>query len=384
MPHTWGVLYQGANIIERSIAMPINELSDIVRIPRLGKIRLGIKVTSKEKKGVQYPKATDHFVVPDEVKAVYGEKPTELQIMFPVEEPELFAQQWLRAYSMTQGLVCIGSGVEARRKIDVATGTIADHETKQWEWREISCDPQECPEYQTKRCRRVMNLQFLLPEVPGLGVYQIDTSSFYSIVNINSMIKMLKGMLGRCSMVPLTLALGPIEVCPPGLTKKTVQVMHIKKNIKLSQLAQIAQLPPARVLIPEADTAEPPEDLFAGELIKDTQKQSRKKSQLGQPPASPKDEDLFLEEKEQDLPQVDAELLKGWLIVKGSIKQLNITDNQIRKWFAKAAPGLEIGLDDFNKVIPPENEKLTNELLSKFESVLEAYRERQKEKTAGE
>ncbi len=360
--------------------MPIEGVSELVRIPRLGKIHLGIKVKSKDKKNVEYPKATDFFVAPDEVREIYGEKPTELQIMFPVEDPELFAQQWLRAYSSTQGLVCIGSGVEARRKVDVATGAMADHETKDWAWREITCDPQECPEYQTKRCRRVMNLQFLLPEVPGLGVYQIDTSSFYSIVNINSMIKMLKGMLGRCSMVPLTLALGPIEVSPQGLTKKTVHVMHIKKNIKLSQLAQIAQLPVGKVLIPEADTAEPPEDLFPEGIIVDTQKQRSKKSPAAQPLPPPKDEELFPEEKEEELSEVDPELLKGWLIVKGSIKQLNVTDSQIRKWFAKAAPGLEIRLDDFNKVIPPENEKLTNELLSKFESVLETYRERQRGK----
>jgi hypothetical protein len=356
--------------------MPIEGLSELVRIPRLGKIHLGIKARSKEK-GTEYPKATDYFVVPDEVKEIYGPKPTELNIMFPVEDSELFAQQWLRAYSLTQGLVCIGNGVDAHRKIDVATGAIADHETKQWEWRMSNCEPQECQEYQTKRCRRVMNLQFLLPDVPGLGVYQIDTSSFYSIVNINSMIKMLKGMLGRCSMVPLTLALGPIEVCPPGLTKKTVQIMHIKKDIKLSQLAQIAQLPPARVLIPEADTEEPPEDLFPDGVITDKSKKQKKPqpSQLAEPP---KDADLFSEEEEQEIPQIDDELSKGWIIVRNTVKQLNLTDSQIRKWFGKASPPLEIGLDDFSKAIPPE--KMTNELLSKFQAMLDAYREKQQEK----
>ena len=358
--------------------MPINELSDIVRIPRLGKIRLGIKVKSKEK-DVQYPKATDYFVVPDEVRAVYGDKPTELQIMFPVEDPELFAQQWLRAYSMTQGLVCIGNGIDARRKVDVATGAMADHETKDWEWREITCDPQECPEYQTKRCRRVMNLQFLLPEVPGLGVYQIDTSSFYSIVNINSMIKMLKGMLGRCSMIPLTLALGPIEVCPPGLTKKTVHIMHIKKDIKLSQLAHIAQLPLAKVLIPEADTEEPPEDLFPDGVIADTKK-PRQKPGPAQPPESPKDADLFPEEAEQEIPQVDDELFKGWQIVKNTVRQLNLTDKQIKSWFAHY--NLEMTRADFDKARPPEG--INNDLLSKFQAMLDAYRERQEQKTAGE
>ena len=36
--------------------MPIKGLSDIRRLPRLGKIRLGIKVEHATKKGVTYPK----------------------------------------------------------------------------------------------------------------------------------------------------------------------------------------------------------------------------------------------------------------------------------------------------------------------------------------
>lgn len=63
-------------------------------------------------------------------------------------------------------------------------------------------------------------------------------------------------------MVPLTLALGPVEVSPPGQTKKTVYIMHIKKDIILAELARIAQLPLGRVLIPEPETDEPPEDLY--------------------------------------------------------------------------------------------------------------------------
>ena len=354
--------------------MPIEGVSELVRIPRLGKIHLGIKVKAKDRKDVEYPKATDYFVAPEEVRAVYGEKPTELPIMFPVEEPELFAQQWLRAYSMTQGLVCIGTGLEAHSKIDVATGALADHETKQWEWRELNCDPQECQKYQTKHCRRVMNLQFLLPEVPGLGVYQIDTSSFYSIVNINSMIKMLKGMLGRCSLVPLTLALGPIEVSPPGITKKTVHVMHIKKDIKLAELAQIAQLPLGRVLIPDADTDEPPDDLFPEGLL----------AESGKSPKAKKEKDKVTKEEdhieEQEIPQVDEELLKGWQIVRDTVQQLNLTDNQIRTWFAKV--DLEVGLADFHRALPPE--KVSNDLLSKFQEMLDLYRERQEKQGAGE
>lgn len=331
--------------------MPINELSDIVRIPRLGKIHLGIKVQSD--RGVEYPKAVDYFVVPDEVKSVYGEKPKELDILFPVDDPNQFAQQWLRAYSRTFGLVCIGDGVNAKRKIDTTTGALVSSQSKTWEWHEVTCDAQECAEYQNKRCRRVMNLQFLLPKVPGLGVYQIDTSSFYSIVNINSMVKMLKGILGRCSMIPLVLALGPIEVSPPGLSKKTVYIMHIKKDVKLAELAQIAQLPPAKVLIPEPETEEPPEDLFPGSTP--TKAEAPSFEELG----------------EKEIPLKDGELLNGWKIVKDTIKTLKLTDTQVSKWFKNY--DIEVTLADFEKDYPPS--KITSTILSNFQCSLDSYKE---------
>jgi hypothetical protein len=252
--------------------MPIEGVSNIVRIPRLGKIHLGIKVEQPGKS--PYPKAVDYFVCPPEIQAEFGEKPKELEIMFPTEDPDQFAQQWLRCYSLTQGLVCIGDGVSARRKFDLATGDLAGRDTRGWEWKEVTCDYEACPEYLAKRCRRVMNLQVLIPRVPGLGVWQIDTTSRESIININNMVTMLKGTLGRCSLIPLTLALGPVEVTPQGQTKKTVYIMHIKKDVRLADLARLAQLPPAKVLLPEPAAEEPPEDLFPQEILAEAENRS--------------------------------------------------------------------------------------------------------------
>lgn len=243
----------------------IENISNVIRIPRLGKIRLGIKATSA-KTGAEYPKAVDYFVVPDEVKEVYGEKPKSLDIMFPVEDLEQFAPQFLRAYSQTQGLVCIGDGIKARRKLDTETDAMASSKTIEWAWREMPCDAQECPEYSAKKCRRVLNLLFLLPKVSGLGAWQIDSSSYNSIININSMAKMLKGILGRCSMIPLTLVLRPQDVSPSGMKTKTVYVLDIKQDIKLADLAQMAQLPPSKMLLPEV-TGEIPEDLYTAKQL---------------------------------------------------------------------------------------------------------------------
>jgi len=84
-----------------------------------------------------------------------------------------------------------------------------------------------------EKCREVMNLQFLLPEVPGLGVWQIDTGSINSIRNINSASQLIKAVTGRISMIPLLLTLEKQEVQGADGKKKTVHVMNlgIKENL---------------------------------------------------------------------------------------------------------------------------------------------------------
>ncbi len=237
---------------------PIKDVSDIRRMPRLGKIRLGIKVEPPPPKQ-PYPRATDYFVVPDEIKHIVGEQPKQLDIMFPVEDPGEFAGQWLRCYSFTQGLVCRGNGFMCRRKVDTETGALANHTTVKWELKDgLPCDPETCPEYSSEKpqCRRVMNLLFLLPDVPGFGVWQLDTTSFYSIVNINSCIDLIKRLCGRISFIPLTLSLEPQIVEPPGIKKKTVHILQVRSNVKLAEIQRLGRKPPFADLYPEGVLAE--------------------------------------------------------------------------------------------------------------------------------
>jgi len=257
---------------------PIKGISEIRRLPRLGKIRLGEKVKAPGKN--PYPRALDHFNVPEEIRPHVGEKPNKLSIMFPVEESEVFAPQFLKCYSMTQGLVCRGDGERCTRKVDSDTGDLANHTTEHWEFREMTCDPDTCaeavgdPEMGIRpQCRRVMNLLFVLPDVPGLGVWQLDTSSFYSIVNINSCIDVIRGLCGRISGIPLTLSLESREVTPPGMKKKTVHVLHLRSDLKLSQLQRLALKAPAkRLAMPQVEEEEPPEDLFPPEVLAEAER----------------------------------------------------------------------------------------------------------------
>lgn len=225
----------------------IKGVSDQLRLPRRGKIRLGEKKVS-EKTGKEYPSALDFFNCPDEVKEIYGGQPRRLDIMIPMEDIESFFPQYFKRYGSSSGLVCRGNG-------EVATEMVEEG------MKEIECQGQECQHYQDKECRRVGNLQVILPKVKGLGVYQIDTSSRNSIVNLNSGLKMIRGMLGRISWIPLVLEVKMQEAHPTvkGKRIKTiVPVMSITSDISVYDLLKM-RLPmkQAEIVNPGVDEKEP-------------------------------------------------------------------------------------------------------------------------------
>ena len=260
---------------------PIEGISDIRWFPRLGKVRLGIK---KEGQRVSYPQAVDFFVCPEEVKAVHGDMPKELPVMFPSDDIELIAPQWFKCYSYSQGLICRGDGRHCKRKVDTKTHDFANRDTKQWVLNDGICEPEHCPMIGSKQCRKMMSLLFILHEVPGLGVYQLDTSSFYSIVNMNSQLApggfLRQFTKGRIAFIPLILSVEPKEVNPPGEGRKTVHVLNVRAEVKLADLIRISRQKLAQVLLPTLEEEEPPEDLYPegvlaeAELIKDKEKPS--------------------------------------------------------------------------------------------------------------
>ena len=260
---------------ERRKGMTIKGTSDIRRLPRLGKIRLGIKL--KNQAGVEYPKAVDYFVCPEEVQGVYGEKPTELRIAFPVEDSGKFAPQSYSCYSATRGLTCRGDGEMALRMFDKKTGDIAHKDAVETEMRSWRCHPiQETAEdnqplcrefigegYKAPQCRRLMQLQFMLPDVAGLGVWQLDTSSFHNIVALNSVLDILRSLTAppRVSMIPLRMILIPREGQVEG-KKKSFHILQFVVPYSLSELNLLIQKPPLQALI---GVPEEPEAILEGD-----------------------------------------------------------------------------------------------------------------------
>lgn len=164
-------------------------ISTARRLPRLGKIRLGLKKVSA-KSGKEYPTETPYFVVPHEVAAVYGNAPRELDVMFPVNDEEIVFPQQLEYYGSSRGLKCRGNK------------EIAVERDENGAWKERSCP---CDRLEKGECSERGHLLVMLPKVSVGGLYQIDTGSYHSIVDVNSGIDYVKALVGRIAMVPLKL-----------------------------------------------------------------------------------------------------------------------------------------------------------------------------------
>jgi len=321
---------------------PIKGVSEIVRLPRLGKIRLGIREETDE--GYVYPLPTDYFVCPEEVRKVFGEKPKELRIMFPTEDQSQWAGQHLRCYSGSRGLACRGDGESAVACVDVRTGQMATETTTESELREVTCLPAVCLYYTRRQCRRVMSLQFLLPECPGFGVYQLDTSSYHSILNVNSMLRLMRGTCQRLSMLPLVLRLVPREVQPEG-EDKVVHVLELCATGSLARMQEYARIPPGQMMMVPPPDNETPSDLF---------------------PASPS----RAEETNDSASGADSELLRLWCRAQSMIREIDVRDAQIAGWFWRYYR-CRVGLRDFDGDIPPE--QITVEELRQFCEAVERH-----------
>lgn len=247
---------------------PIKDLSENVRMPRLGKFHLGIR----DERGI--PKKTDYFVIPKDhsdytkIVKIFGEKPKELRILIPVENEEDWAPQYYKAYNQTYGLVCKGDGETALKMVDITTNELPNKETKTVSMKDMTCQGKECPMYKAKKCGEVMNLRFMLPDVPGLGVWQIDTGSINSILNINSCAKLIKKAFGRISLIPLKLTFEPFQVNNPENGKKqNVYVLNLRTDVTMAQLADAAREQAKTFMLEGADL----EAVFDAEIEKDIQ-----------------------------------------------------------------------------------------------------------------
>lgn len=267
--------------------MPIPGLTDVNRLPRLGKIRLGEKVEGQRG---QYPKATDYFVMKDAPgleNLDLGPRPTTLKIRFLADAIDDVFITSRSAYGKGTGLFCrCSDGVTAIRtwlgaatedKRNVKKGQPLDRhgahfieeqglDVEVGEMFEMPCEGDDCPYFKARRCSILGRLQFEVLGQAAFGIYEIATTSKNSILNVSSVLNYCKARYGQIANIPMVLRLVPKQVQAEG-KPKTVHVLQlIPPNADTMQAAVDAgRLKPPKDVLPAATEKDIPEDLYPDE-----------------------------------------------------------------------------------------------------------------------
>lgn len=205
------------------------------RLPRLGKIRLGEK--RENSNGKEYPTALDYFRF-DEGAAIlaktFGEKCRSIEpVILPSDREEDYLYSGEFAYRKS-GLFCKSTDGENALRVynkeePEGAAYVKEHapETAEGSMFEMPCLLEDCAIRQKGWCKSMARVRVVLPTVPGIGVWEIVTSSRNSIRNIQSTVEFVRSMTGgRVAGVPFRLSLVPQEVQPDGKTK-TVYVLRL-------------------------------------------------------------------------------------------------------------------------------------------------------------
>ncbi|NLL35621.1 MAG: hypothetical protein GX257_10025 [Clostridiales bacterium] len=121
---------------------------------------------------------------------------------------------------------------------------------------ETQCDPEICEHFIKGNCHLRGHLQVMLPNVPGMGIWQIDTGSFNSVRNINSGIAFVASLTGgRIAMIPLKLVIRPHKGRDPksGAPTNNYVLDLANEKIKMTDVLMASTQPPAKVLMPWID-----------------------------------------------------------------------------------------------------------------------------------
>lgn len=307
--------------------MPIKSISDVRRCPRLGHIRLGIKKVS-EKSGKEYPAEVDYFILDPETgdqqrneelkaqfKELYGEKPTAIKIMFPPVDPDIFFAQWFKRYGSGTLLKCKGDGETAVCALPEFAEGLEIIGKDEMGLTKVKCLGPECIYQKEEKpsCRRLGALQILLPELSGIGVWQVNTGSWNSIVNLNSALDWLRGLCGRFAMIPITLRRVPTEIAYEGKKSKHYIMQIDIDNVNIAQLQRAALVAPEKSLLPALPVPDETRDPL---LYPEKENGNDKEIPAIEKAQSTFDAHLVSEDKEEPIKSKDAPLFVGEAVKK--------------------------------------------------------------------
>jgi hypothetical protein len=205
----------------------INGALDDLRMPRVGKIKIGEK-----DEGRGFPRSLDYFVPSGPCSQMFtrafGEKPSEIIVTVFSDVIEDSLSYGYKFYKKS-GLYCFGDGDLAKRAIKDADGVVM---------KGIECMGEECEHFKSGDCNLLLGVNFLIPSVPAAGVWHFTSKGRDSRINIISALKMAHMMYGRIAGIPFVLS---VEKKKSGLagSHNVYPVVSMRPEVPQGMMQQI-------------------------------------------------------------------------------------------------------------------------------------------------
>lgn len=222
----------------------------------------------------------------DQFKSLYGVKPTRIMIMFPPVDRDIFFQVFNKRYGSSAMLKCRGDGNgSVGEMIGEATCAIPEYAQglevigqNEMGQTKVKCFGPDCFYQQSRECHRVGSLQVLLPELDAVGVWQLTTGSYNSIVNMQSAIDWLIGMCGRYQMIPVPLIRMPQEIAhneKGKQSKGTHYILQIDLQVSIASLQKAALIAPEKAMLALPEPEEGKDPIVEVEAQEDPQEEKK-------------------------------------------------------------------------------------------------------------
>ena len=316
-----------------------------IKLPIGGKIKLGIKTVND--KGVEHPLELPYFVCPKEVKAIFGDEPTELTVFFPSNRREEVFPQAYEKYGSNNALLCKGDGEISKtaQKLNLENG--------RWEDVKCPCEHYDKP-YDTKTkiggCSKVGHLYFMIPEVSIGTFFECSTHGTVSISEINSGFNVAEVTTGGCwAMIPFRMRRIAKRLKIPGTAKmKTHWVITLEVAASTEEIRRVMNN----------------EILYLGQL-----KNGRYEIEA---PELPDENAIYTRELTEEEEAVKAaEIAEKREAEKEFLEQQKLNEEQLKK--DKAAGKTALKTTEERKEITAKNEKFRADLKKEIEEYAVKY-----------
>lgn len=241
-------------------------------IPRVGKLRLGVKIERmKDGNTISFPSAVDYFVVNEDASTnrqsaesfheVYGAEPRELDIVLPAPRTEDVLEGSWRLY---------GGGGKMKRKCNGRECVTRDDDGNWAGPMPCACEAAGIPLETRNRkgdlvknpehCALRWTLTVMLMRVAGVGCWQLDTGSVMASEGLTESLRMLESFRGHLQGAQATL-----RVVPRQGKSGTVYIAELSSlDITPQQALAIASDNATRVSLPASSLDDEPDPLLDG------------------------------------------------------------------------------------------------------------------------